>query len=511
KAHPVAPSPASALLSGVLTKAGVWGMIALCGSIFRDDARWGAVMLLLGCITMLLGALKALFSVDLKETLACSSMSQIGFIMTGLAMTCILGEENSLAARGVLLHMMNHSLIKLDLFLCAGAVFMNTHTLDLNRLRGWGSKKSFLKTCFLLGAAAIAGIPGFSGYISKTLLHEAIVEGAHVSSLPLAAAEWVFLISGGITLSYMLKLFVCIFTGEAGEKGKKYMGPAGYVSIGCAAALLAVLGLTPYVTMDGIASRGIGFLGAAGFGEAVRYFSFECLKGSLISVSFGGLIYLTVVRRLIMKDGKYRALWPEKLDLEKSVYRPLLERILPELFGKISSLFALNVLTSRLWNGAVRLSGEAAQLFAENALTSRAASGIFKLSSVSSRILSDNSISSRAALFVFRASSVLSHAMDDMLDALIYLLRKTVYRDLGEPVTDSVYLSMPYRVGHFIDRRLERHGRTVPGQNRYARLLVRRVNTIRMTVHETADSLSFALFMLVAAICVCLVYLLFLR
>ena len=122
KAHPVAPAPASALLSGVLTKSGVWGVLVISCDLFRYDPAWGAVLLLLGCITMFLGALLALFSIDLKRTLACSSMSQIGFILVGVGVMGLLGTENALAARGAFLHMVNHSLFKLDLFLCAGVV-----------------------------------------------------------------------------------------------------------------------------------------------------------------------------------------------------------------------------------------------------------------------------------------------------------------------------------------------------------------------------------------------------
>ena len=122
------------------------------------------------------GALLAVFSVDLKRTLACSSMSQIGFILVGVGMQGLLGEENLPAVHGTLLHMVNHSLIKLVLFMAAGVVFMNVHALDLNEIRGFGRKKPLLKSVFLAGALAIGGIPLFSGYISKTLLHESILE-----------------------------------------------------------------------------------------------------------------------------------------------------------------------------------------------------------------------------------------------------------------------------------------------------------------------------------------------
>ena len=178
KAHPVAPAPASALLSGILTKSGIFGVIVVSVNIFRASTAWGNLILVLGLITMLGGAVLAVFSVNLKRTLACSSMSQIGFILTGIAMGCLLGEENALAARGALLYMVNHSLFKLILFMAAGVVYMNLHKLNLNDVRGFGRKKPILHFAFLMGAVGLMGVPGFSGYVSKTLIHEGIVEYA---------------------------------------------------------------------------------------------------------------------------------------------------------------------------------------------------------------------------------------------------------------------------------------------------------------------------------------------
>ncbi len=209
KAHPVAPAPASALLSGILTKAGIFGVLAVSCNVFWHDADWGFLIFSIGLFTMFGGALLAVFSVDLKRTLACSSMSQIGFILLGVGMQGILGEENALAVRGTLLHMVNHSLIKLALFMIAGVVVMNVHKLNLNEIRGFGRRKPFLQICFLAGALGIAGIPLFNGYVSKTLLHESIVEGiGHAAGLSgfLKMSEWIFLISGGMTLAYMKKL-----------------------------------------------------------------------------------------------------------------------------------------------------------------------------------------------------------------------------------------------------------------------------------------------------------------
>ena len=353
KAHPVAPAPASALLSGILTKAGVFGILAVSSNIFLHDQRWGLLLLFLGLCTMFGGALLAVFSVDLKRTLACSSMSQIGFILTCIVMQGILGEENGLAARGTLLHMVNHSLIKLALFMIAGVVVMNLHKLDLNDIRGFGRKKPLLNACFLAGALGISGIPLFNGYISKTLLHESIVEGAELAvelSGFLKAAEWVFLFSGGMTLAYMTKLYVALFVEKNSsvkeqkrfDGMRKYMNPISAFAIVGSSAILPVLGFLPHLVTDKIADLGQGFMNFNGEIHAVSYFSFENLKGGLISIGIGAALYWCI-RKFLMaeKQGirEYRNCWPDWLDMEGLIYRPLLLTALPFLARVFCRIF----------------------------------------------------------------------------------------------------------------------------------------------------------------------------
>lgn len=331
KAHPVAPAPASALLSGILTKTGIYGILILSCNLFLHDSAWGMLILVLGVITMLGGALLAVFSVDLKRTLACSSMSQIGFILVGIGMQGLLGEENALAVHGTLLHMVNHSLIKLVLFMAAGVIFMNVHALDLNVIRGYGRKKPLLKGIFLVGALAIGGIPLFGGYVSKTLLHESIVE--YGGGGLFTAIEWIFLFSGGLTVAYMAKLFVAIFVEKnedaarqaAYEEKKPYMNRASGFALTASAVILLVWGLAPHLTMDRAARLGQGFMGLQEAGEAVAYYSGKNLTGALISIGIGAVVYLVVVRGLLMKEkSEYVNRWPAWLDLEELLYRPFL-------------------------------------------------------------------------------------------------------------------------------------------------------------------------------------------
>ena len=341
KAHPVAPAPASALLSGILTKTGIYGTLLLSCNLFLHDAPWGALILTIGVITMFGGALLAVFSVDLKHTLACSSMSQIGFILVGIGMQGLLREENALAVHGTLLHMVNHSLIKLVLFLAAGVVYMNAHALNLNEIRGFGRKKPLLKGIFLVGALAIGGIPLFGGYISKTLLHESILEygGGGV----MKAVEYIFLFSGGLTVAYMTKLFLAVFVEknsdekrqEEFDKMTSYMSPLSATALTVSALVLLVWGLFPHYTMDRAAELGQSFMGLAETGHRVAYFSLENLSGALVSIVVGAIVYFLVIRTLLMKPGFYVDAWPKWLDLENLIYRPLLLTILPAILGVI--------------------------------------------------------------------------------------------------------------------------------------------------------------------------------
>lgn len=344
KAHPVAPAPASALLSGILTKTGVYGILILSCQLFLHDAGWGSTVLTLGVITMLGGALLAVFSVDLKRTLACSSMSQIGFILVGIGMQGLLGEENALAVHGTFLHMVNHSLIKLVLFMAAGVVYMNTHELNLNRIRGWGRKKPLIGGCFLIGALAIAGVPMFGGYVSKTLLHEAILEYGGRGLM--TAVEWIFLFSGGLTAAYMAKLFIAVFVEKnedpklqkAYDGQKKYMNGASGFALTASALVLLVWGWFPHGIMDKAAELAQSFMKLEEFGERISYFSLGSLRGGLISLAIGAVVYLLFIRKVLLRKQKggervYINAWPQWLDLEKLLYRPLLLTVLPTVFG----------------------------------------------------------------------------------------------------------------------------------------------------------------------------------
>lgn len=487
KAHPVAPAPASALLSGVLTKTGIFGVLVISCDILRHDPAWGTVILILGTITMVLGAVLALFSIDLKRTLACSSMSQIGFVLIGVAMQCLLGEENALAANGTILHMVNHSLIKLDLFMVAGVVYMNTHKLDLNEIKGWGKGKPLLNIAFLLGLLGIGGVPLFNGYISKTLLHESIVEYAAIGGWPITVVEWLFLISGGITLTYMTKLYVCLFIEGERRPKEKYMNKLSTVAIMGSALVLPVLGMLPYLTQDRIADLASGFMHAGELEESINYFSLNNLKGAAISLAIAAVLYLLVVRKLLMKknaDGTviYLDRWPAKLDLEELFYRPLLLKWLPGLFGAVMSVFGENKLLTPLCRWGMKVT---------KAVTAFICSLPDKLAYLMKPL---------KTAFAFICA---------IPDGIVYLLRRTVYRDAPYTPHEHRRFAAAHGLGALIDKLRRLLHLPARKKKSYADLATDAASTISETSDEIAGGFSFALLMACIGVCAVIVYLLF--
>lgn len=368
KAHPVAPAPASALLSGVLTKSGIFGVLILCMEVFADDFKFGFTVLVLGVVTMLTGAVLAVFSVDLKRTLACSSVSQIGFILVGIGLIPMLEEECTLAMSGAMLYMVNHSMFKLTLFLAAAAIYMKCHMLNLNDLRGYGRDMHLLKVLFAIGALGISGVPMLSGYVSKTLIHEGIVEYIEMSGNlhgVFKTIEILFLMSGGMTFAYMMKIFHAVFVDEP-EENCKYAGKdkkvsvLSYVAIAIPAAVILIMGVCPKLFYGKIGKL-MGSFNTRSFDaeqievlENIKIFSWENLKGSLISLGIGCVFFILI--RIFLTEGNKRKApvyvdkWPKWLDLEELVYRPLLCSFFPMLFRTVGKFIATG-LVKGIWKG----------------------------------------------------------------------------------------------------------------------------------------------------------------
>ena len=258
--------------------------------------------------------------------------------------------------------MVNHSLVKLVLFLAAGVIHMNTGKLNLNEIRGYGRGKPLLLFVFSMGALGLAGVPLWSGYVGKTLIHESIVEHIHQLHLPthtgaisellhsglfdletevvlFQSVEWIFLISGALTVAYMLKLFVALFLTEPTRpphSRRSYVSVPSSVILCLSALLPLLLGLFPNRLMDPIGALGAPFMNGHPPSHPVDYFAWANLKGAMLTLALGAAFYFIIVYvRLMREDAsgrrRYVDLWPRWMDLERLLYRPILTGLLPFL------------------------------------------------------------------------------------------------------------------------------------------------------------------------------------
>lgn len=169
-AHAEAPTPVSVLLSGVMIKVALYALARTVSIFFPQIPAITVFAVGMGVFTMLLGVVLALVQEDLKRLLAYSSVSQMGYILAGVALGTYLG------AYGGLFHLLNHALFKSLLFMCVGAVVYATGTRRIGELGGLAREMPVTSACFLVGALAIAGFPPFNGFMSKLTIYLALAQ-----------------------------------------------------------------------------------------------------------------------------------------------------------------------------------------------------------------------------------------------------------------------------------------------------------------------------------------------
>lgn len=245
-AHGAAPASISVLISGVLTKSGIYGIIRLTYFLFQSMGL-GTVQFMLvffGCMSMFICVTMALAQHDFKRLLAFHSISQIGYVLTAVGLCTALGISAGLY------HAMNHTLFKGLLFLAAGAVLHQTGTTDLDRLGGLSRKMPWTTVLFLIGAFSISGIPPFNGFASKWMIYQATYEKAVESgNIGFLLVTIIALITSVLTLASFVKVSQSVFFGQLPKEYENVKE----VSFGmrfamCIFALLCVLtGLFPNV------------------------------------------------------------------------------------------------------------------------------------------------------------------------------------------------------------------------------------------------------------------------
>lgn len=181
EAHPVAPSNVSALMSGVMLKTAIYGIIRVTFDLIKVFPWWwGAVVLVFGLVTALMGILYSLMQQDLKKLLAYSSVENIGVILIGIGLAMVYKAFNmpvfsALALTAGLYHALNHAMFKGLLFMGAGAVLHSTHERNMERMGGLIHSMPWTSTLFLIGCMAISAIPPFNGFVSEWLTFQAFL------------------------------------------------------------------------------------------------------------------------------------------------------------------------------------------------------------------------------------------------------------------------------------------------------------------------------------------------
>ncbi len=214
-AHPSAPAPISAMLSGVLIKAsGVYALMRILYNVFglHTLPKVGFALMGMGILTIVVAGILALVQTDFKRLLAYSSIGQIGYILLGF------GIGTPLALLGALFHLMNHATFKSLLFLNSGAVQQQIHTRDLNKMGGLAKRMPITALTSLVGSLSISGVPPFNGFVSKLIIIVAAIEAGHIFGNHLYYWYAVIAIAFSVvTLAYFLKIQRKAFFGKLSE------------------------------------------------------------------------------------------------------------------------------------------------------------------------------------------------------------------------------------------------------------------------------------------------------
>ena len=220
-AHPAAPSHVSALMSGVMIKLGVYGLLrASLAWLAPAMPWWGATLLLVGAVSAVVGVLYAIVDRDLKRLLAFSSIDNVGIVLvgTGAALTFAAADLPGLALLALaaaLYHIVNHAAFKSLLFMAAGSVLHGAGTRDMEALGGLIKRQPWTAACFLVGAVAIAGLPPLNGFVSEWLTFQALLQNVLIpqpaSNLVFALAIAGLALAAGLAVACFVKAFGITF------------------------------------------------------------------------------------------------------------------------------------------------------------------------------------------------------------------------------------------------------------------------------------------------------------
>ncbi len=318
-AHPAAPSHVSGIMSGVMIKTGIYGILRTLDIIGTPSAKLGFFVLIISTISALYGVLYAICQHDLKRLLAYHSIENIGIIGMGIGVGMIGLTYNCtpvavLGFTGGILHVLNHSIFKELLFLAAGSVYVKTHTRDIEILGGL--LKSMPKTgaLFLLGSIAICGLPPFNGFISEFLIYFGMLKGLTINHFIVFIAMILALaglaLVGTMAILCFTKAFSIIFLGEArsenASKVKEDNSSVFILPMAILGLFITFVGIFPEVVFDVLTKP------ASIFVEIGDYSNITNLMQIISFVSLGlliAIVFLHILKSKIYKNVENHVTW----------------------------------------------------------------------------------------------------------------------------------------------------------------------------------------------------------
>ena len=293
-AHPASPSPISALMSGVMLKIAVYGLVRFLLDVFTPDLWWGVLILAVGTASAVLGIIYALKEHDVKGMLAYSSIENIGIIFTGIGLSVIFTALNlhdlaTLSLLGALFHSLNHAMFKSLLFLTAGSVVSATHTRNIEHMGGLAQRMPVTSALFFVGAVSIAALPPLNGFASEILLFIAFFTSVAVVDplfkVLLFICLALFSLTSALSAACFVKAFGSIFlalprspeSAAAHEVPRAMLiGPgilaAACIILGvCALQIFAIVGFA--VPLPDMLLVSLLLIGMAGLTYVVLYFT----------------------------------------------------------------------------------------------------------------------------------------------------------------------------------------------------------------------------------------------
>ena len=387
EAHPAAPSPVSALMSGVMLKTAVYGFVRVSFDLLSDTQwTWGAAVLALGALTGLFGAVFAAVQTDMKRLLAYSSIENIGIIFSGLGLALLyrgmgMAALSALALAATLYHCLNHAQFKSLLFLATGSVLHATGQRNLGKLGGLIHRMPWVAGLALVGTLAMAGLPPLNGFVSEWLLLQSYLFTPTLPHnlvnmlVPLGAAA--FALTLALAAYVLVKFYGVVFLGRSREPSLAQAHDAGMLErmgMTWLAALCIGLGLFPVVVLRALDQVNQSLLGATLGDQAASWWAIAPVaadRASYSPLTFGAGIAISItvsfllvrrlyhgrIRRSPAWDGGFSDQTPRMQDTAEGFGQPIrhifgpffrIQRLLPTPFDAAPK-YALH-LADRWWD-----------------------------------------------------------------------------------------------------------------------------------------------------------------